>query len=293
MITLTKDNYLTFTGAGPTWTCNIKPFPQKYDNLFIEAQKAAEEIYSLRQGKVYMMYSGGVDSEFALSIFLSLGMDITPVIIKLNPNYNEHDIAYAYEFCKSKNITPLIIDIDFDHFVQSGMMLDYAKKYKSKQYQMSATIYCISKLNGTILGGHCEPYINHLQSGDIDKWNVRYDEYEYSIANYYFENNIYGTPNFNSWTPGMMASFLHDPRIVELANNKLPSKMGSNSSKHIIYNRHGNLNLTVRPKLHGYEIVEKSEIFKHESFKEIEEFGKTCSGVFERDYFEFMKEMSN
>lgn len=290
MITLTKDNHLTFEGTGSTWTCNIKPFPKTYDNLFVEAQKAAEEIYSLRQGNVYMMYSGGVDSEFALSIFLSLGMNVIPVIIKLNPGYNDHDIAYAYEFCKSKNITPITIDIDFDQFVKSGSMLEYAKKYKSKQYQMSATIHSISKLDGTILGGHCEPYINHIPGTDI--WNFHYDEYEYSIANYYFENNIYGTPNFNSWTPGMMVSYLNDPRIIDLANNKIPVKMGSNSSKHIIYNRHGNLNLTVRPKLHGYEIVEKSEIFKHESFNEIIEFGKTCSGVFKKDYFEFMKEMT-
>ena len=90
----------------------------------------------------------------------------------------------------------------------------------------------------------------------------------------------------------MMASYLTDPRIVDLANNKFPLKMGSHSSKHMVYNRHGNLNLTVRPKLHGYETLEHSEIFKHESFKEIEEFGKTCAGVFEKDYFEFMKKMS-
>lgn len=291
MIPLTKDNYLTYEGTGPTWTCNIQPFPKKYDNLFLEAQKAAEELYSLKQGKLYMMYSGGVDSEFALSIFLSLGMDITPVIIKLSPDYNDHDIAYAYDFCKSKNITPVIIDIDFDNFVKSGLMFDYAKRYKSKQYQMSATLHALSKLDGTILGGHCEPYVNHVTT--TNTWNVHYDEYEYSIANYYFENNIYGTPNFNSWTSGMMASYLTDPRILDLVNNKFPLRMGSNSSKHMIYNRHGNLNLTVRPKLHGYEVVEKREIFKHESFKAIEEFGKTCSGVFKKDYFKFMKEMAN
>lgn len=288
-MTLTKDNYFTVSGTGPSWDCHFKPFPKNYDNLFLEAQKAAEEIYSLRQGKVYMMYSGGVDSEFALSIFLSLGMDITPVIIKLNPNYNDHDITYAYEFCKSKNITPITIDIDFDNFVKSGLMLDYAKKYKSKKYHVGSTMHGISKLDGTILGGNCEPYINHNM--ETDTWNYQWCEYEFSIANYYIENNVYGTPNFNCWSSGMMLSYLNDQRIVELANNKLPLKMGSHSSKHMVYNRHGNLNLTVRPKLHGYEIVEQSEIFKHESFNEIEEFGKTCDGIYEKDYFQFMKEM--
>ncbi len=287
VIALTKDDYFTVSGTGHTWACHFDPFPKQYKNLFVESQQAAEEIYSRRQGEVYILYSGGIDSEFCLSVFLSLGMKVTPVIIKLNPNYNNHDIEYAFKFCESKNITPLVIDIDFDKFVNSGQIVDYAKKYRSEKYHMSATMYGVGQLDGTIILGSSEPYVGKNQ--DTNKWHFEYCEYEWSISRFFEQNNIYGTPNFNCWTSGINASYLTDPMIFDLVNNNVYGKLGSHSSKHAVYNRHGNLNLTVRPKLHGYEIVEQSKIFEHEAFKEIEEFGKECNGVYQMDYFEFMK----
>jgi hypothetical protein len=81
--------------------------------------------------------------------------------------------------------------------------------------------------------------------------------------------------------------------MAELANNLHPGKLGSLSSKHKIYNNYSNFNLEVRPKYTGYELIEQSEIFKHESFKELEEFGKTCNGYFKEDYFKFIDRLSN
>ena len=88
----------------------------------------------------------------------------------------------------------------------------------------------------------------------------------------------------------MTVSFLSDNRMQDLANNKVPGKLGSESSKHFVYNRNSNFNLEVRQKLTGYEIIERRDIFKHDSFRELTEFGKTCSGVYSIDYFEFMKQ---
>ena len=114
-----------------TFSVLFNELSKQYDNYFVESCRAAKEVYDLKQGKVYMLYSGGVDSEYALSIFLSLGMDITPVIINLNPNYNDFDIKYATDFCNRKNITPLIVNLDFDQFVKSGKFLEVSKICRS------------------------------------------------------------------------------------------------------------------------------------------------------------------
>ena len=103
---ISKNNYICTTGTGDTFTVTIDPLPIKFDNYYLESCKAAEEIYNLKQGKLYLMYSGGVDSEYALSVFLSLGMDVTPVIVRMSPYYNEHDFKYASNFCDSKNLKP-------------------------------------------------------------------------------------------------------------------------------------------------------------------------------------------
>jgi hypothetical protein len=92
---ISKNNYIQPVGTGDTFTVSIAAPPAKFNNYFIESCKAAEEIYSQKQGNLYIMYSGGLDSEYALSIFLSMGMEVTPVIVRMNPYYNAHDFKYA------------------------------------------------------------------------------------------------------------------------------------------------------------------------------------------------------
>jgi tRNA(Ile)-lysidine synthase TilS/MesJ len=216
-------------------------------------------------------------------------MDVIPVIIKLNLNYNAHDTDYAFKYCKQHNIDPIVVDVDFDRFVKSGMMLDYAKRYRCELYQRSTTMYGISKLDGTIIMGDNEPYICKNTDGT---WSYQLHEHDYALVNYFTENNILGTPHFGCWSSGINASFLTDPVMVELANNQVPGKLSSFSSKYKIYNNNSNFNLEVRPKYTGYELIEKSEIFNHETFKELEEFGKTCNGYYSENYFSFIDRLS-
>ena len=284
---LSKNNYILPLGMGSTFSVLFNELSKQYDNYFVESCKAAKEVYDLKQGKVYMLYSGGVDSEYALSIFLSLGMDITPVIINLNPNYNDFDIKYATDFCNRKNVTPLIVNLDFDQFVKSGKFLEVSKICRSEIYHRAATAYVAGQLDGTVLLGDGEPYI---KKDSNDNWNIEIYEHDYAVWNYYVAKGIYGTTHFNRYTSEMLLSFFADERMVELANNTVPGKLSSNSSKFIMYNRHCNFNLEERPKYHGYEKIETSEIFKHDAFRELEIVGKEWNGVYSTNYFEFIKQ---
>ena len=284
---LSKNNYILPSGMSRTFSVLFNELSKQYDNYFVESCKAAKEVYDLKQGKVYILYSGGVDSEYALSIFLSLGMDITPVIINLNPNYNDFDIKYATDFCNRKNITPLIINLDFDQFVKSGKFLEVSKICRSKIYHRAATAYVAGQLDGTVLLGDGEPYI---KKDSNDNWNIEIYEHDYAVWNYYVAKGIYGTTHFNRYTSEMLLSFFADERMVELANNIVPGKLSSNSSKFIMYNRHCDFNLEERPKYHGYEKIEASEIFKHDAFRELEIVGKEWNGIYSTNYFEFMKQ---
>ena len=284
---LSKNNYILPSGMGSTFSVLFDELSKQYDNYFVESCRAAKKVYDLKQGKVYMLYSGGVDSEYALSVFLSLGMDITPVIINLNPNYNDFDIKYATDFCNRKNITPLIVNLDFDQFVKSGKFLEVSKICRSKIYHRAATAYVAGQLDGTVLLGDGEPYI---KKDSNDNWNIEIYEHDYAVWNYYVAKGIYGTTHFNRYTSEMLLSFFADERMVELANNIVPGKLSSNSSKFIIYNRHCDFNLEERPKYRGYEKIETSEIFKHNAFRELEIIGKEWNGVHSTNYFEFMKQ---
>ncbi len=284
---LSKNNYIQPVGMGGMFSMLFNSLPKQYDNYFVESCKAAKEVYDLKQGKLYMLYSGGVDSEYALSIFLSMGMDITPVIINLNPHYNDFDIKYATDFCNKKNLSPLIVNLDFDQFVKSGKFLEVSKICRSEVHHRAATAYVAGQLDGTVLLGDGEPYI---KKDSNNNWNIEIYEHDYAIWNYYVAKRIWGTTHFNRYTPEMLLSFFADERMIKLANNEVSGKLGSNSSKFIIYNRHCDFNLEERPKYHGYEKIETSEIFQHDAFRELEIMSKEWNGIYSKNYFEFMKQ---
>jgi len=282
---ISKNNYIHPVGSGDTFTVSVGMLPKKFNNYFVESCRAAEEIYSQKQGRLYLLYSGGIDSEYALSVFLQLKMDVTPVIISLDPDYNQFDISYALDFCNKKNITPLVVNLDFDNFVRSGKLLEVSKICRSEVYHRAATAYVAGQLDGTILLGDGEPYIkkNNL-------WDIEIYEHDYAVWNYFIAKGIYGTPHFNRYTPEMLLSFFADVRIAGLANDRVPGKLSSNSSKFIVYNRDSNFGLKERPKYHGYEKIETSEICQHEAFQELKILGQQWNGVYSANYFNFMKD---
>lgn len=282
---LSKDNYISRSGNGENFTVDIKHLPVALD-YFKATVSAAEEVYNQRVGKFHLMYSGGVDSEYALSTFLHLKMDVIPVIINLK-GYNTFDTDYAFNYCEGKGLKPLVIDIDFDKFVTSGKILEIAYLAKSDKFQRCATAYAAGLLDGTVICGDGEPYIR--LDPETKKWNLTIYEHDYAVANYFAAAGIYGTPHFNRWHPKMFLSFLLDERIDSLAKNVVHGKLSSESSKFIVYNRNSPFQIPSRPKYHGYELIEKSPISSHENIEMINSFSSTWGGVFSTDYYKFIE----
>jgi hypothetical protein len=287
---LVHNNYLRPSGSGNTFSVDIDPTTSTETTNYFEASKqAAEMVADSRQGELHLMYSGGVDSEYTLALFNHLDIPITPVIIKLLPDYNAHDVAYAFKYCEQQGIEPLVFDLNFDDFVNSGQMYRIALAMNCSKFQYAATAYAISQLNGTVLCGDGEPYIR--LDPETNRWNIMIHEYEYGLANHFKLNNICGTPHFNRYTKEMYYEFLKDSRMWDLANNRVPGKTSSFSSKWIVYNRHSGFNLEERPKYHGYENIEQRDIFSNESFDLIEKIvGQEYNGDWVVDYFNFLKE---
>ena len=284
-----KDDYIYTCGSGTDWQIKIATPQGSIDNYFVESQRAAELVWAQKQGKVYIMYSGGVDSEYTLKLFHSMGMEVTPVIVRLTPNYNNHDTEYAFKFCSSIGLTPLVIDINFDYFVKSGLILDIAKSAELDIFQYPAILHAISQLDGTVICSTGEPAVR--LNPDTNKWNVIFNQYDYTFFKYFEKNSIPGTPFFITYTPEMLFSFILDPRVTDLVNNKVPGKLGHQSSKFIIYNRHSQFNLTERPKYTGYETIEKSKIFEHPNLQAIKELKIQWGGEVQKEYHDFINSL--
>ncbi len=255
---IVHNNYLRSSGSGPTWKVEIDPPGRPVGTYFEETVKAAEMVWAQKQGNLYLCYSGGLDSEFALSVFRHLGMEVTPVI--MCTQYNQTERQYAFDYCDAHNIKPLVVNLDLDEFINSGQMLEIAKSIQCGAWQIASNMWLTSQIEGTVITGECPPHLKKVNN----KWYHDEDQIYHSTVNYFKNNAVYGTPFFMNYTAEMVYAFLTDPAIVELANDRIYGKLGSHSTKYRVYNNNnGAFELVNRTKLHGYETVKESPIFQH------------------------------
>ena len=290
------NDYMTSSGQGDTWTVQINPPRRPVKSYYEEACIAAEMIWEQKQGKLHLTYSGGLDSEYVLSVFLSLGMDIQPVLMNLKSDdgsvvYNHHEIKYAYKFCESWNIKPTIIDLNFDEFVRSGQMLSIAEPIRTCTVMMPASLWLVAQIDGTVLTGNDPPHL--ILNRQDDQWYLDEEEIIHTQFRYWRDKKIEGTPFFLSYTPEMMLAFLTEPTIHKLANHGFPGKRGTNSSKVHVYNNGTGFNLEQRVKQTGYENVMRSEIFQHPDCQTIESWQSKYRGSSDHQYHDVVFKLSN
>lgn len=285
---LIHNNYLRGSGRGPTWNVEIDPPSRPVKSYFEETIAAAEMIWGQKQGKLYLCYSGGLDSEYALSVLRYLGMQVTPVI--MCTAYNNHETRYAFDYCRSHKIKPLVIDLDYDNFVKSGQLLEIATEMNCAAWQIPSNMWLCSQLDGTVITGDCPP---HLKKKD-NEWYVDEEEYSHSQLTYFKKYGVFGTPFFLNHTAEQMLSFLIDPTIELLGNDRIPGKQGSHSSKvHVYNNNGGNFKLEPRVKQHGYEYVEKAEIYNHPDIQTVNSWKEKMYGSADYQYNYLVETLTN
>jgi|694.fasta_scaffold14001_12 hypothetical protein len=87
---------------------DICPYPVKILNFDDECNITAKIIANFNK-KIYIGLSGGIDSEFVCEVFLKNKIDFIPIIVCYDGN--EEERAYAFKYCKEKQIKPIIIEI--------------------------------------------------------------------------------------------------------------------------------------------------------------------------------------
>ena len=154
---LLDNNYIKTSGSGSTWIVEITGPSRPVSSYYDETVLAAEKSLSQRTSPLYLCYSGGLDSEYVLNVFLQLGMNIQPVI--MNTQYNHPETKYAFKLCNEKNIKPIIIDLDYDKFIESGKFIELATKTKCSAYQYIANMWLTSQIDGTVITGDSDPHL--------------------------------------------------------------------------------------------------------------------------------------
>jgi hypothetical protein len=298
----TKDNYLYGSGSGDNWHVNIDPPKQKVRTYYEETLKAVEYVYDNKTGKFTVLLSGGLDSQYVCEILLRMKIDFDVIIIELrdrnNQSYNQHDYIWAYEFCQSKNLKYKTYIVNFDKLVDSGKLVEIATPIKCCSPVVCTVLSVVEKLDGYILLGNDPPYLRF----DIKKnvWYLEELQYIHGIMRHFQKLNLSGCPFLLSYTPEMMLSFLIDPSIVKLGTGQFPGRLGSNSTKAMVFNNGSNFNMPSydfskgpRYKQNGFELIRTSPIRNHPNLSIFwDNFFNKWNGEYLEPYADAVKRLS-
>jgi hypothetical protein len=165
------------------FTMTINPYPFKQDTFKNNSIRVANEICNSHDN-VYVMYSGGLDSEYVLSVFLENKLPVTPIMI-VTP-YNKMELTYAIKFYKKHNIKPEIVI--YEKYEMFQKMIKWAKPrgYYSLMSALNLEICdIVSNKGGKLITGTGEPFTPIRTNTITEQTNIiEFCEWEFYINEY-------------------------------------------------------------------------------------------------------------
>jgi len=215
--------------------------------------------------KIYIPYSGGIDSEILLQVALNTNIPVCPIIVDLF-GMNSYDLYYAKKF----------IDI---HNIKNVKFIEISKKeffntYLSKMlYETESTAYLLAGQylatlfapdDGVVVLPSAPPY-EYIQ---FDKNSLCLEHYEWALWTHKI-SKLRELPVFNIYDNAqVLSSFMMYPAIIERLKSANPySKWSVNLeslSKDVFYNDESFKKLSRRFSQHGWESAKGGHGYKKE-----------------------------
>jgi hypothetical protein len=210
---------------------------------------------------LWLLFSGGIDSEVALQSFLFAGIPVTAAITCFRGDLNRQDVRHAVKFCETHQIEYRLLHLDIERFVESGAALEFADRTKCVSPQLLHTMWAMDQVDGYPILGSGECYLvkrsaqrdGAMPGAGPDVWEMFEKE---RIASWYRHLIARGRPGcagFFQYNPENMLAFLIDPMVADLCGNRLPTETTTMKIKSMIYSRY--FLLEPRKKYHGFENI--------------------------------------
>lgn len=297
-IDLLFDNYMRGSGSADTWHVDIDPPKRKVKSYFEETKWAIDYIYSHIVDETFLLFSGGLDSQYVFNVYRKLGIPFTPVIIRHGDGngecYNEPEVKYAFEICESAGIKPLVKNFNMTEFFEGGEATEMGESVECGSFKLLPTLKTMSELPGFVVFGNDPPYIKNLNM----VWHLEEMQSVHGLLRYCKKFNYSACPYLLSYTPEMMLSFLIDPICQDLAANKLPGKRSTQSSKATVFNNGSGFNMKNYDytagyiKRDGYEWVTDEYINVRPKLKQYIDNSKNWKGIYYVDYYDIVEKLS-
>jgi hypothetical protein len=253
-----KNNWLTWSYDGnilgnkthplAKFELDIKPtISKKVQSYYNELVNNAKLIRDNYTGKFDLLLSGGVDSEVILRIYHSLGVPINVFIFQYENNYNYRDVAHAKRICQELNVSYKLIDFNLQQFVENDAY-DLWHQCYSKNVARLPHLKMLDYLDNIPIIGTGEPEWHLVKN----KWLFELSEgsFVWQIHQYHKGRTVLA--DWYNYSPEVTASYMQQPIVRQLANNKFPEHTTTVTFKGQIHQQYWP-SIQLRPKLVGFE----------------------------------------
>jgi hypothetical protein len=210
---------------------------------------------------LWVLFSGGIDSEVVLQSFMFAGIPVKAAITCFRNDLNRQDVRHAVKFCETHRISYRLLHLDIARFFESGEALEYADRTKAVQPQLLHTMWAMDQLDGYPILGSGECYLvkrsaqteGPMTPGSPDAWEMFEKERIAAWYRHLIARKRPGCGGFFQYTPEIMLAYLLDPTVADLCNNRLAGETDTMRLKPSVYRKH--FLLEPRKKYHGFENI--------------------------------------
>jgi hypothetical protein len=253
------------TSADQKWWVEYGRCSRRPENFRNECIETAKLIRKNASDSIYIMFSGGVDSEVVLRSFVEAGIKVSAAILRFKNDLNIHDTSWAVIACEELAVPYRFFELDLLDFWKNEAW-EYANSTYCISPQLLPTMWLVDQIEGFPVMGNGECLLVKQKGHDYQPGISPYDNSEWEIwekekiaawYRFFIVRNRNGSPGFFQYTPEVMLSYLLDPFVQRLIKNKIKGKLTTESSKVEIYQQH--FPVLARPKYTGFERVQKED----------------------------------
>ena len=242
---------------------------QPPNSWFSECIRSCQLIYNkLKPGQnIKVFYGGGLDSEIMVQSFLLSGVPFSCLIIDNGADINGPEVVHAVNYCTKYKIDYSIVTINPEDIIKRNLHLIYYQEFQVKQIANMMIIRAVEMLHKNdvyVLGG--DPLLS--RNIDLDQFYIS-DDLQFQHKWYHQMKEDFNTcftkysliegaciiSEFFSYTPEQLFSFLTEPVVEDLVNDRSIYKYGLASSKFKVYGRH--FTFQARARQQGHKAIGK------------------------------------
>lgn len=205
---------------------------------------------------IYVLMSGGIDSELVARLLLKVGVKFKALTLKHEEGTNEHETRYADWFCNHYKIDQVSVPINITNFITDGHKKYIDQGYRATKIYYYQQLFLLEKLEefgGFGIGGAYEQIYHTLNNQIHLKFNPSYTMSMDWCKNHNTNHQLW----FYLETPELVASWMKQELIEFLLQRPdyFINQDWINVEKTLIYHQQWP-GMGRRRKASGFELIE-------------------------------------